>query len=46
MLSKWKLFCSVTIETYWEEAESLYQAKMQLAAKLNVPMSCIDVWED
>ncbi len=41
---KWKLFCTITMETYYEEAESEYQARKQLAARLNVPLSCIDVF--
>jgi len=41
---KWKLFCTVTMKTYYEEAESEYQARKQLAIRLNVPLSCIDVF--
>lgn len=38
----WKLFCTVTMETYYIYAETLYLAKKKLAQQLNVPLSCID----
>lgn len=41
---KWKLFCTVTMEIYYEEADNEYQARKQLAKKLKVPLSCIDVF--
>ena len=41
---KYKLFCTVTMETYFIEAESEYQAKKKLALQLGVPISCIDVY--
>lgn len=43
---KWKLFCTVNMKTYYEEAGSLYQARKQLATKLQVPVSCIEVWDN
>lgn len=41
---KYKLFCTVTMETYFVEADSEYQAKNKLALQLGVPISCIDVY--
>lgn len=41
---KYKLFCTVTMETYFVEADSEYQAKKKLALQLEVPISCIDVY--
>lgn len=45
-MMKWKLFCTVDMKTYYEEAKSLHQAKRQLAERLQVPVSCIEVWVD
>lgn len=41
---KWKLFCTVTMETYYEYADTEREARKQLAIRLNVPISCIDVF--
>lgn len=41
---KYKLFCTVTMLSYFVEAESEYKAKQKLALELNVPISCIDVY--
>lgn len=41
---KWKLFCTVTMKSYEVEASSEYEARKQLANRLNVPLSCIDVY--
>lgn len=41
---KWKLFCSVTMQSYEVEASSEYEARKKLANQLNVPLSCIDVF--
>lgn len=38
---KYKLFCFVTMETYFVEAECEYQAKKKLALQLGVPLSYI-----
>lgn len=43
---KWKLFCTVTMETYYEEAVNEYQARRQLALRLNVPLFCICVFDE
>lgn len=39
---KWKLFCTVTMKTYYVEADTVRNAKKKLALQLNVPVSCID----
>lgn len=41
---KWKLFCTVTMNSYEVEAISEYEARKKLAVQLNVPLSCIDVY--
>ena len=41
---RYKLFCTVTMQSYDVVADSEYQAKKELANKLNVPISCIDVY--
>lgn len=41
---KYKLFCTVTMQSYFIEANSEYQAKKILALQLGVPISCIDVY--
>lgn len=43
---KWKLFCTVTMETYFIEAESSLEAKKKLAMDLNVPLDCVDAFAD
>ena len=42
---KYKLFCTVTMETYFVESNSEYEAKKYLASQLNVPIHCIDVFD-
>lgn len=42
---KWKLFCTVTMETYYEYADTEYEAKRNLAMRLRVPIYCIDVYK-
>ncbi|MDU7030133.1 hypothetical protein [Robinsoniella peoriensis] len=42
MKMEWKLFCTVTMETYFIEANTLWEAKKNLAAQLNLPLECID----
>lgn len=39
---KWKLFCTITMETYYIEADTVCNAKKKLALRLNVPINCID----
>ncbi len=41
---KWKLFCSVTMQSYEVEADNEHNARKKLAKELNVPLSCIDVF--
>lgn len=41
---KYKLFCTVTMKSYEMEANSEYEARKQLSAQLNVPISCVDVF--
>lgn len=41
---KFKLFCTITMEIYYVEAENEYQARKQLASRMGVPISCIDVF--
>ena len=41
---RYKLFCTVTMKTYFIEANSEYEAKKDLASQLNVPIHCIDVF--
>lgn len=43
---KWKLFCTVTMDTYFIEAESSLEARMKLAIDLNVPLDCVDTYVD
>lgn len=43
---KWKLFCTVTMKTYYVEEKSLCRAMKKLSAELGVPLSCIDVFAD
>lgn len=40
----WLLFCTITHQRYHVEANSEYEARKKLAAELNVPLSCIDVF--
>ena len=42
---KWKLFCTVTMETYYEYADTEHEAKRKLAMRLCVPISCIDAYK-
>ena len=44
-MHKWKLFCTVTMETYYEYADTEYEARRMLATNLCVPISCIDVYK-
>ena len=41
---KYKLFCTVTMQTYYIDGKSEYDAKNLLARQLNVPLSTIDVY--
>lgn len=42
----WKLFCTVTMKTYYVKAESSLKARKKLAMELNVPLDCIDIYAD
>lgn len=41
---KYKLFCTVTMETYYIEASSEWEAKQVLAERLGYPISTIDAY--
>lgn len=41
---KYKLFCTVTMKTYYVEADSEYEARKILALCLGYPIDCIDVF--
>lgn len=41
---RYKLFCTVTMETYYVEASSEREAKQILARQLGYSISTIDVW--
>lgn len=41
---RYKLFCTIDMQTHYVEADSLLEAKKKLAKELNVPLSCIDVY--
>lgn len=43
---KWKLFCTVTMKTYYVKEKSICLARKKLAAELGVQLSCIDVFAD
>ncbi len=43
---KWKLFCTVTMKTYYVEEKSICLARKKLAIELGVPLSCIEVFAD
>lgn len=45
-MKKYKLFCIVTMKSYFVEAECEYRAIKKLALQLGVPLSCIDVYRD
>lgn len=42
---RYKLFCTVTMETYYVEASSEREAKQILARQLGYSISTIDVWK-
>ena len=44
-MRKYKLFCTVTMETYYVEADSELEAKRKLSKELGYPISTIDVWD-
>lgn len=44
IMTKYKLFCTVTMKTYYVEATTEYEAIKILASSLGYPMSCIDVF--
>lgn len=39
--SKYKLFCTFTMEFYWQEGDSLLDARRRLSRKLNYPLDSI-----
>lgn len=39
-----KLFCTVTMETYYRKAASEDEAKRKLATELGYPIDTIEVW--
>ena len=41
----YKLFCTITMETYYIDSDSEYHAKQELALKIGCPLSCIVVWD-
>ena len=41
---RFKLFCTITMETYWIEADTEYEAKQKLARQLGYPISTIEAW--
>jgi len=40
----YKLFCTVTMQSYEVVAENEFQARKLLAMQLNCPLDCIDVF--
>lgn len=44
MMRKFKLFCTVTMETYYVEADTELEAKRKLSRQLGYPINTIDVF--
>ena len=44
MKKKYKLFCTVTMESYEIKEYSEHEAIRKLSIQLNVPMDCIDIF--
>jgi len=43
---KYKVFCTITMQTEEVIASSEYDAKKKQAAKLGYPISCFEVWSE
>lgn len=43
-MRKFKLFCTITMETYYVDADTELEARQKLARRLGCPISTIDVF--